>query len=145
MSYTSRAALTAVAIASCMAATSPVLAKSKASIGRMEDKLAAAGFEAKPADTPQRQAMLTRLPKEKFVQRVHGDAIAYVYADPKNCNCLYVGSQQAYGAYRRQEQAQKIADEQQDAAETYADANWDWGPWGPWGGRWGRFGFARGW
>lgn len=108
----------------------PVLAKSQASIERLEDKLTAAGFEAKPANTDERRDMLSRLPANKFVQRVNGDMVAYVYADSKNCSCLYVGTEAAYGAYRRQEQAQQLADQQRATAELYDDARWDWGAWG---------------
>jgi hypothetical protein len=53
-----------------------------------EDNLAAAGFIIKPANTPDRQQMLNRLPPHKFVQRVNGDIIHYVYADPLVCGCL---------------------------------------------------------
>jgi len=38
-----------------------------------EDDLAAAGFLVRPADTAERRALLTRLPKHKFVQRVKDD------------------------------------------------------------------------
>jgi len=135
-----------IALSALLAITAtPAFAASKHSIQKKEDSLAAAGFVVKPANTPARLDMLKRLPANKFVQRVRGDNVAYVYADPKNCNCLYVGSQAAYGAYRQQVQQKQIADEQLDAANSYNDASWDWGAWGPWGGRWTRFGFGRGW
>jgi hypothetical protein len=95
-----------------------------------EDSLAAAGFVLRPANTPQRQAMLNRLPPHKFVRRVHGDNVTYVYADPLVCDCLYVGSQQAYGTYQAALQQKQIADEQEMTAQVYADPAWDWGPWG---------------
>jgi hypothetical protein len=111
-------------------------AKSKSAIERKEDALSAAGFEPKPASTPDRQQMLARLPADKFSRRVNGDTTMYVYADPKICNCLYVGDQNAYAAYRRQAQAKQIADEQQEAAQ------WNWGAWRPWGPHWSHFGFG---
>jgi Tfp pilus assembly PilM family ATPase len=133
--------------AATLTMTVPAAAATKGSIEKKEDALAAAGFEPKPANTPERQQMLARLPADKFSQRVTGDATMYVYADPKVCNCLYVGDQTAYAAYQRQAQAKQIADEQQEAAQDYQDAQWDWGAWGPWGPRWGHFGFGlhRGW
>lgn len=97
-----------------------------------EDKLAAAGFIAKPANTSERLAMLSRLPAHKFVMRQSGDTIHYVYADPLVCGCLYVGTQQAYNRYKAIELAQHLADEQLLAAQTYSDATWSWGAWGPW-------------
>ena len=99
-----------------------------------EDHLAAAGFVQRPANTPARQAMLNRLPPHHFVRTVRGDTVAYVYADPLVCDCLYVGSEQAYGAYQRYVQQRELADEQETTAELYSDSTWDWGAWGPYGG-----------
>jgi hypothetical protein len=56
-----------------------------------EDNFAAVGFIVRPANTPERQAVLKRLPPDRFVQRVSGvsgDTIHYVYADPLVCGCL---------------------------------------------------------
>ena len=90
-----------------------------------EDKLSAAGFIIKPANTPERQGMLKRLPPNQFVQRQNGDTIHYVYSDPIVCGCLYVGTHQL---------AQHLADEQQMSAQMYSDAAWNWDAWGPWAG-----------
>jgi hypothetical protein len=97
-----------------------------------EDLLAAAGFIVRPANTPERQNMLHRLPPHTFVQRVNGDVVHYVYADPLVCGCLYVGTQQAYNQYKANQLQQHLADEQQMTAQTYSDASWNWGAWGPW-------------
>ena len=102
-------------------------------IAQHEDKLAAAGFVIKPANTPERQAMLARLPAHRFVVRQNSDTIHYVYADPLVCDCLYVGTQQAYDHYKANQLAQQIADEQLMTAQTYSDAAWSWPAWGPWG------------
>jgi hypothetical protein len=102
-------------------------------VSEKEDRLAAAGFVVKLANTPQRQAMLARLPANKFVMRQNGDTVHYVYADPLVCACLYVGTQQAYNQYRSNQLAQHLADEQALNAQTYSDAAWQWEAWGPWG------------
>ena len=112
-------------------------------VEQREDLLSAAGFIVRPANTPERQAMLHRLPPHKFVQRVNGDVVHYVYADPLVCGCLYVGTQQAYNQYKANQLQQHLADEQQMAADTYSDAAWNWGAWGPWTAGPG-FGFAYG-
>lgn len=130
--------------AAMLAPLTQVMAETTGSIQKKEDALAAAGFEPKPANTPERQAMLARLPAYKFVRRVNGDATMYVFPDPKVCNCAYVGDQEAYAAYQRQKQAKQIADEREEAAMDYQDAAWNWRGWGPWGPRWGRFGFGPG-
>jgi hypothetical protein len=113
-------------------------------VSEHEDNLAAAGFIVRPANTPERQAMLHRLPPHVFVQRVNGDAVHYVYADPLVCGCLYVGSQQAYDQYKRDQQQKNLADEQQMTAQTYSDASWNWNAWGPWGPPVGPYGFVYG-
>jgi hypothetical protein len=98
-----------------------------------EDNLAAAGFIVRPANTPERQAMLKRLPPHQFVQRVNGGVVHFIYADPLVCGCLYVGTQQAYNQFKFAQQQKNLADEQQMTAQTYSDAAWNWGAWGPWG------------
>lgn len=98
-----------------------------------EDNLSAAGFVERPANTPQRQEMLAKLPPHRFVRRVRGDQVNYVFADPSGCNCLYVGSQRAYGRYRREMQRENIADENAFAAQEYSDPAWNWGIWGGFG------------
>lgn len=102
-------------------------------IAEHEDRLAAAGFVVRPANTPERQAMLVRLPPHTFVMRQNGDAVHYVYADPLVCGCLYVGTQQAYNQYKANQLAQHLADEQLMTAQAYSDAAWSWQAWGPWG------------
>jgi hypothetical protein len=101
--------------------------------GATEDRLAAAGFIMKPANTPARQAMLSRLPPHRFLIRASGNTTNYVYADPLVCDCLYVGTQQAYDTYRANQLAQNLASEQQLIAISFADDAWSWDPWGvPW-------------
>ncbi len=76
--------------------------------------------------------MLNNLPPHRFLRRVHGDSVSYVYSDPLVCDCLYVGSQQAYARYQYYLQQKRLADEQLWAAQQYSDSAWDWGAWGPW-------------
>jgi hypothetical protein len=97
-----------------------------------EDGLSAAGFSVLIADTAQRQDMMNRLPPNQFVQRVSGDTVHYVYADPTVCGCLYIGTQQAFEQYVSNqrldfEEAQRIA------YLNFYDAAWNWDAWGPWG------------
>ena len=99
---------TAAAFAVAGAAAAPASAASTKSIDRFEDSLAAAGFEAKPATTPDQQAMMARLPADKLSRRVVGDNIVYVYPDPKACNCIYVGDQVAFGELRKAQAAKQL-------------------------------------
>jgi hypothetical protein len=93
-----------------------------------EDMLSAAGFTLVPANTPQRQASLSRLPPHKFAHQVRNNRVIFVYADPTICDCLYVGDQAAYDRYRANVFAKNIANEQEMTAQMN---QMDWGPWGP--------------
>jgi hypothetical protein len=109
-------------------------------VSNQEDLLAAAGFDTRPANTPEREAELKKLPSNKFVTKEKEGRFEYVYADPFVCNCLYVGDQQAFDRYKQEMFQKNIADEQQLTAEMYQGpwiwGGWDWGPWGPRGWWW---------
>jgi len=92
-----------------------------------ENTLAAAGFQMKVADTPQKTAMIQNLPQRQLTRVTRGGTVGYVFADAQNCNCAYVGSQEAFGRYQDLQMHKQIAAEELDAS-----MNWDWGPWGPW-------------
>jgi hypothetical protein len=90
-----------------------------------EQLLAAAGFQAKPADTPEKLANLRAMPPRQLVSQAKEGKFVYSYADPDYCQCLYVGGPQEYSAYQRLAVKQEIAQEQ-------LDASMDWNMWGPW-------------
>jgi hypothetical protein len=96
-----------------------------------EDKLAAAGFVMRIADTPERRAMLSRLPIDQFVIRQSGNTIHYVYADPLVCGCLYVGTEQAFAQYQQNQRLANLTNQEQMIAQMYEDPAWSWGAWGP--------------
>ena len=101
----------------------------QAQVGQKDNLLAAAGFQVRPADSPHRAAAMKRLPPNRFVTKVVNGNPVYLYADPLVCNCLYIGSQQNWAAYRQMVFARQIADENQMTAAMNQEA-WDWGPWG---------------
>lgn len=112
----------ATCLAGCVSAQETVQSR--------ENMLSAAGFIVRPADTPQRQQALATLPANRVVQRFHDDRVAYVYADPLVCHCLYVGGQGAFGRYQQQRQQQRLADEQVEATQFGPAGGFGWGPWG---------------
>lgn len=59
-----------------------------------------AGFVVKYATTPEKAARLRSLPPDKLVTRRKDGKLYYVYADAARCNCAYVGTPEAYAAYR---------------------------------------------
>ena len=98
-------------------------------VSQKEDLLAAAGFQVRVADTPQRISAMRSLPPNKFVTRIVNGTPIYQYADPLVCKCVYFGTQQNWDAYRQEMFAQRIANENQMTAIMNQEA-WDWGPWG---------------
>lgn len=96
--------------------------------------LSAAGFDIRPANTPDWQDSLRRFPPNKLVQRASGNTMRYIYDDPLVCNYLHVGDQQAYGRYRQSILQRRATDEQQSAAMLNQEAGWEGDPWGygPW-------------
>ncbi len=101
----------------------------QAQVQQKDNLLAAAGFQVRPADSPHRVAAMRRLPPNRFVSKVVNGNPVYLYADPLVCNCLYIGTQQNWAAYRQEVFAKQIADENQMTAVMNQEA-WDWGPWG---------------
>ncbi|RUQ36848.1 MAG: hypothetical protein EKK71_07035 [Candidatus Competibacteraceae bacterium] len=93
--------------------------------------LAAAGFNAVPANSPQKMAELQKLPPYQVLMRFHNSKPVYVYADPAFCQCLYTGNEPAYQNYRRLAIEQNIANEQYMAAQMNENAAMNWGVWGP--------------
>jgi hypothetical protein len=82
------------------------------------------GFLRKPANTPERRAMLNRLTPNSLVRLPDEATPLYVSSDPTLCNCLYVGNQSAYNNYK--------ADRQSLTDHPYDGGAWDWDAWGPW-------------
>jgi hypothetical protein len=110
-----------LAVASC--------ASQQQLVGQKEDLLAAAGFQIKAADSPQRLAAMRSLPPNKFDTRIVNGQPVYLYADPLVCRCVYFGTQQNWAAYRQEVFAKQLADEAQMTAFMY-QSDWDMGPWG---------------
>src|SRR5256885_14188288 len=52
-----------------------------------------AGFQARAADSPERQQDLVTMPSRQIVERGQNGAAVYTFADPDNCHCLYIGGQ----------------------------------------------------
>ena len=98
-----------------------------------ERLLAASGFQMRLADTPQRLAQLETLPQMKLTPQQRDGELTYVYADAKECKCIYAGTEAAYQRYEKLAVQQKIAEERLAAAQEEQLNRLDWGMWGPWG------------
>lgn len=105
-------------------ASSPVMITSR------EDGLIKSGFQKMPANTAARQVMMKQLTPYVTSEIPNGKALLYAYSDPKICQCLYVGSPEAWSKYQEKRAAEHIADRQTKADPLIATATWDWKDWG---------------
>ena len=74
-----------------------------------EQLLVAAGFQTRPADTPERLTDLNSMPRQKLVVRSKDGNVVYTYADPDKCHCFYVGGPKEYSTYERLRVEKEIA------------------------------------
>ena len=82
-----------------------------------EQGLAAAGFQQRLADTPEKRAHLQTLIQQKIlVYKVQG-RLVYVWADVKTCGCLYIGNEAQFQKYERLGLEQKLEQERRTTAE----------------------------
>jgi hypothetical protein len=101
-----------------------------------ERVLAAAGFQVKFADTPEKLEHLKTLPQKKIFVKAKDGKDHYVYADASSCKCIYVGDEKAYQRAQQLAARRELDKEDIEASEMYRDSaemNWGlWGPWRPW-------------
>jgi hypothetical protein len=102
-----------------------------------ERMLHAAGFKMKIADTPEKLDMLKELPQRKITPYPREGEMLYLYADAASCNCLYMGTAEAYQRFIEFRVGQGIAEDNRKAASANAAAASPvkmgfWGVWGPW-------------
>ena len=90
-----------------------------------EQLLTAAGFQMRPANSPELLRDLTTMPPLKLVSRSKDGNAVYTFADPENCHCLYVGGSKEYSEYQR------LRVERENAAVMNEELL-DWAAWGPW-------------
>src|SRR6201996_1287052 len=72
------------------------------------DLLAAAGFHIVPVTTDQQRLQLQTLPANRVVQKVKDGKVFFLYADPYACGCLYIGDENAWDAYKREQLQQNL-------------------------------------
>jgi len=94
-----------------------------------EELLAAAGFQKRLGVCADQARNLASMPPFKLVVRGMGHDVAYTYADPVDCRCLYIGGPTEYVRY------QHLATER-DMAEGELWVENDGMDWGLWGGGW---------
>jgi hypothetical protein len=98
--------------------------------GRTERVLAAAGFQIKLADTPQKLASLQAMPQHQLIPYPRNGKVYYMYADVTTCQCLYAGMEKNYQDYQRFALQEQIAEDQRMAAEANWNASMNLDQWG---------------
>ena len=97
-----------------------------------ENLLVAAGFKVIVPHTAAQQQKLQALPPDHVTLVQKDGKTYYVFPDAAN-NQAYVGGPTQYQAYKQLRLANKLANENLEAAEMNQDASMDWGTWGGWG------------
>ena len=92
-----------------------------------ENKLAAAGFMVKYADTPEKLAHIKSMQQRTIITHIKFGIVYYAYADAEFCKCLYMGTEENFGEYQKLTIQQRTAEMNQDAAMN-------WNAWGGWEG-----------
>jgi hypothetical protein len=82
--------------------------------------------------TAAQQQKLQALPADHVTLIQKDGKTYYVFPDAAN-NQAYVGGPKQYQAYRQLRLANKLANENLEAAEMNQDASMNWGTWGGWG------------
>ena len=87
-------------IACYVFAAAALLGSAQAQQRAVDRNLIAAGFVMRPADTPEKMKRLQALTPYKFAARTKDGVRYYIYPDPSDCKCAFVGYQQAFDTYR---------------------------------------------
>ena len=90
-----RTGLTATTLAVLLLPAAPAEAQ-RATGMLLED----AGFRMREANTPQKMAQLRKLTPHRLIARQKNGVPYYLYADPDDCQCLFIGDKIAFENYR---------------------------------------------
>jgi len=96
----------------------------------IEPLLLAAGFQKRVADTPQKLAHLQQMAPLTLVPHARKTSVYYVYADPKGCQCAYVGNEMAFEQYQGLVLKQNISQTKVSVTQMDEDSMMSWGSWG---------------
>jgi hypothetical protein len=91
--------------------------------------LASAVFQKQSADSAEEARNLASMPPLRIVARGMADRdVAYTYADPVKCRCLYVGGSKQYMEYQRLAGQRQIEED-----DLWAESGgMDWALWEAW-------------
>jgi hypothetical protein len=67
---------------------------------RTDSLFTISGFVPQIANTPEKLKHLRALPPDRLITRTRNGKTTYLYADPNICQCVYVGTPEAYRTYQ---------------------------------------------
>lgn len=91
------------------------------------ETLLASGFIIRVPTTSQEQAVLRSLQPQRLLRVFRNQEVFYVYADPVNCSCAYVGGEKEYAVFMRLSFQRQIDDDSlvsPELTERSPDAWW---------------------
>ncbi|BEQ14977.1 hypothetical protein [Desulfoferula mesophila] len=96
--------------------------------------LISAGFDAIPANTPERMQHLKSMPQHRILHVVRDGNDYYLWADAQYDQCLWVGNWEDYQRFKKL--GWDMYNQGGQARDNYLDG-WsnepgDWAMWGPW-------------
>jgi hypothetical protein len=90
---------------------------------RIGTLLSASGFQMVTADSPKKESIFATLPPLQMHYYLGKNGQPhYWFADPVECNCVYVGDAKAYQHYQNLRIQQKLVKEEEQTAELNQDA-----------------------
>ena len=96
---------------------------------KTERVLAAAGFQMKMADTPERLAKVQGMTQRKLQPHDEDGEVFFVYADALERNCVYVGTEAAHQRYQQRALKQELANHARENAVMEWNTSGTWRPW----------------
>lgn len=94
-----------------------------------EQKMTKAGFQREAVTTQAQQAMVKSLTAYVITSVPDGAGKKYVYYDPANCKCIYVGNEQAWNHFQQDKQEFSFATRETNATPLMSKTPWSWEPW----------------
>jgi hypothetical protein len=94
-------ALPALALFLCTSLLVALEVPSKPFLDKNSFYLSSAGFRVQVANDAAARKAMNALPPHRFVVHRYGNnEVRYLYAEPKHCVCIFIGTQEAYQNYR---------------------------------------------
>jgi hypothetical protein len=118
-----------------MAAMTSCAGTQNAPATETQKHLKSAGFKVHKADTPEKLEHLSTLPQNRLVPKIRDGVSYYIFADARDCKCLYTGTEKEYQRYlglgAKKSSTRKESNMREESnADRDLDENWDlWSKW----------------